>query len=148
MTKTNGSEEENVVLIPGQTDKKTPVEHYGALWNKEKAKNPSLKMARVTVSIRRHTLMLGEGIILAVEVFSANKPGRGKHGEREFYRHENIDKVREMAGVLAGALAELCCNDYGDTFEPDDCVKAALDTFDKIKSDLEAGVLTKAITTE
>ncbi len=147
MTKIKTSSPENVQYRQPQEPKK-PKGNIQELWDRQKAADPKLKMAKVSVAVKPSTMLSGDGIVLVVEVFSNKKPGNGKHGERQFSRFESLTKVREMACALGGALAELCIADWGDDYEPDECAKAAGEVFDAIKAQLEQGVLTKGILKE
>lgn len=127
---------------------KKPESNLKLLFDRQKAANPKMKMAKVSVSVKPSSLILGDGIVLVVEVFSNVKPGNGKHGERQFYKSDSLTKVREMACALGGALAELCCADFGDDYDIMECAKAAGEVFDAIREQLEKGVLTKGILKE
>jgi len=133
--------EENLQFKPPV--KKPPEDYYTALWRRYKA-----KPAKVSVRVKRKSAILGEGIILQVQVYSGRKPGRIKQGERFFYKNDPIKDVRQMAGVLAGALAERCCEEYLDSFDPSECARQAMDTFDRLREDLDRNRLTTAFLKE
>jgi hypothetical protein len=100
----------------------------------------------VKVEITRAESILGPGIKLIVSVYSQVKPGAIKRGERFFYKADAGERVAKMAEVLGGHLAELCCAEHGDIFDPDDYAKAAREAFRQVLMKLEKeSVLTPGI---
>lgn len=64
------------------------------------------------------------GHYVIVSVSSAVKPGIEKNGELEFNANSAAE-MRKRVNTLAGALAEMLCEKYGDTIDPGECAKAA-----------------------
>lgn len=127
------------ILTPTGLKKSKTKDAYNAHWDEAKKKGSVLNL--VTVQVRRSSALLGQTLSMRVLVQSQRMQGRGKHGEMEIYRSESLSGMRDKACILAGALAEACCNDYGDYFDPSDVSRAAGDAFDKMVKKLERGEL-------
>jgi len=82
---------------------------------------------------------IGSGILVKVQVYSVKMPGMIKQGEGKFYRADSGRNVAKWVEATGGALAEECCEKYGDTFDPSDYAKAALEALRKSMRELESG---------
>lgn len=123
-------------------------DYYNKLWASAKKKDKTLKEQLVNVRVRRGSGLLGEKVIvLMVQVYSKNLSGRIKQGEKEMTTANSMSELRNTACMLAGALAELCCNDYGDSYDPSDYAKLGGEAFDQIVRKLQDGELTVGIIT-
>jgi hypothetical protein len=66
-------------------------------------------------------------------------PGMIKQGEGRFYRADSGATVAKWVEAAGGALAEECCEKYGDTFDPSEYARAALEALRKAIRELEQG---------
>lgn len=133
----------------GLVKKANGPDYFTKLWDAAKKKDKNLKQQLVNVRVRKGSALVGEKIIvLMVQVFSQNLKGRVKQAEKEMNTGHTMGELRSAAGLMAGALAELCCNDYGDTYDPSDYAKLGGEAFDQIVRKLEQGELTVGIITE
>lgn len=124
-------------------------DYFTRLWDSALAKDKALKQQLVNVRVRKGSGLLGEKVlVLMVQVFSQNLKGRVKQGEKTMTNADSMDALRGAAGLMAGALAELCCNDYGDTFDPSDYAKLGGEAFDQIVRKLQDGELTVGVIAE
>lgn len=116
--------------------------YYNKLWAaaKEKTKDPYETL--VNVRIAKSSAMLGEGMVLRVQVYSQVLKGRIKMAEKEMTRADGMSGLRTMAGILAASLAEECCKAYGDNLNPSDYERMGWDAFDQIVRKAEDGDLT------
>jgi len=118
------------------------------MWNEALKKDKNLQEQLVNVRVRRGSALVGQKtIVLMVQVFSKNLKGRVKQAEKEMDTSNRMPELRNAAVLMAGALAELCCNDYGDTYDPSDYAKLGGEAFDQIVRKLEDGELTVGIIT-
>lgn len=133
----------------GLVKKANGPDYFTKLWDAAKKKDKNLKQQLVNVRVRKGSALVGEKIIvLMVQVFSQNLKGRVKQAEKEMNTGHTMGELRSAAGLMAGALAELCCNDYGDSYDPSDYAKLGGEAFDQIVRKLEQGELTVGIITE
>jgi hypothetical protein len=133
----------------GLVKKANGPDYFTKLWDAAKKKDKNLKQQLVNVRVRKGSALVGEKIIvLMVQVFSQNLKGRVKQAEKEMNTGHTMGELRSAAGLMAGALAELCCNDYADTYDPSDYAKLGGEAFDQIVRALQDGELTVGIVTE
>ncbi len=133
----------------GLLKKATGPDNMTRMWADAKKKDKNLKEQLVNVRVRRGSGLLGQKVIvLMVQVFSKNMSGRIKQAEKEMTTSNTMPELRKAAELMAGALAELCCNDYADTYDPSDYAKLGGEAFDQIVRALQDGELTVGIVTE
>lgn len=82
---------------------------------------------------------LESGILARVQVYSVIKPGMIKQGEKRFYKTDSTENIAKWCEITGGALAEECCEVYGDSFDPSDYAKASREAFRKVLRELEQG---------
>lgn len=78
----------------------------------------------VNVDITKEERVLGPGLKVVVQVYSVIKPGRIQQGERFFYKND-FNTLPAVVEALGGALAESCCEKYGDDIDPSEYAAAA-----------------------
>lgn len=122
--------DDTVQALPFKQDVKDSRDYYTKLW--DKTRGAKSKMERVRVRIKRDSNILGPGITMEVQVYSAMKPGRIKQGEKFFDMRDDSKRMRQVAGVLAGALAEQCCEHYGDVYDPSDYARMGMEAYDQV----------------
>ena len=134
----------------GLVKKANGPDYFTKLWDAAQKKDKNLKQQLVNVRVRRgYSAIIGQKtLVLMVQVFSQNLKGRLKQAEKEMNTGHTMGELRSAAGLMAGALAELCCNDFGDTYDPSDYAKLGGEAFDQIVRALQAGELTVGIVTE
>jgi hypothetical protein len=115
-------------------------DHYNTQW--DIAKKSGIQYHIVTVRIAKSSMLLGALLNLRVQVMSTKMQGRGKHVEQEIHRGDTMSSMREKAVLMAGAMAELCCESYGDNYDPSEIAKAGGDAFDQITQKLMDGEFT------
>lgn len=117
-------------------------DYYNKLWASAKAKNKDPYETLVNVRIAKSSAMLGDGMVLRVQVYSQVLKGRIKMAEREMSKSDGMSGLRTTAGIMAAALAEECCKAYGDNLNPSDYERMGWDAFDQIVRKAEDGELT------
>ena len=105
-------------------------DHYNQQW--DLARKDGIAYNIVTVRIAKSSALLGALLNLRVQVMSTNMQGRGKHVEQEIHRGDTMESMRKKAVMMAGAMAELCCESYGDNYNAGEIAKAGGDAFDQI----------------
>jgi hypothetical protein len=116
--------------------------YYNRLWAAAKKKSGDKQETLVNVRIAKSSAMLGEGMVLRVQVYSQVLMGRIQMAEKEMSKYDGMSGLRNMAGILAASLAEKCCEAYKDTFDPSDYYRMGCDAFDQIVRKVEDGDLT------
>lgn len=76
----------------------------------------------------------GTGDIL-VQVYSHVRPGAIKQGRIARLAQTGRMETMQLAGVTAGAIAEMLCDQFGDRIDPDECARVALDQCMKLLMD-------------
>ena len=120
-------------------------DYYTKIWDKEKAARGQKTETLVNVRVAKSSAMLGEGLVLRVQVYSQVLKGRIKMAEKEMTKGDGMDGLRRMSGILAAALAEECCKEYKDTLDPSEYYRMGMDAFDQIVRKVEDGELTVGI---
>jgi hypothetical protein len=120
-------------------------DYYTKLWDATKKKRKQKDEILVNVHVAKDSMVLGEGLILRVQVYSQVKRGRIKQAERRMSKGDGFSGLRAMAGLMAATLAEECCKEYGDVMEPIDYEKMGRNAFDQIVNRLEKGELTVGV---
>jgi hypothetical protein len=125
-------------------------DYFTKLWEDEQKRDRNLKQQLVNVRVRKgESALLGRNtIVLMVQVFSQNLKGRAKQAEKEMNTGHTMSELRTAAGLMAGALAEMCCNDFGDTYDPSEYARLGVEAFDQIVRRLQDGELTVGTITE
>lgn len=75
-------------------------------------------------------------IFFRVSVRSKAKPRFEKHFEIE-YENKSDKELRRAFAIAGGALAEQCCEDFGDTLNPDVCSKLAESCYTDLMIDIQ-----------
>ena len=117
-------------------------DYYNKLWNSAKAARKDPYETLVNVRVAKSSAMLGEGLVLRVQVYSQALKGRIKMAEKEMTKYDGMSGLRSMAGLLAASLAEECCTAYGDDLNPSDYYRMGCEAFDQIVRKVEDGDLT------
>lgn len=78
-----------------------------------------------------------EGHYVVVSVMSQVKPGLEKNGSMRFDAG-NATEMRKKVNTLAGALAEMLCEEHGDRIDPSEVAKAANEAWDDLLKALTA----------
>lgn len=117
-------------------------DYYTRLWNDMKDRRGRKSEFLVNVRIAKDSAMLGQGFVLKVQVYSQVLKGRIKQAEKQMTKADGMDGLRRMAGLMAAALSEECCNEYGDSFNPSDYERMGKDAFDQLVQKLQDGELT------
>lgn len=122
--------DDGVQALPFKQDVKDSRDYYTKLW--EKTRGANSKMERVRVRIKRDSNILGPGITMEVQVYSVMMPSRVKQAEKFFDMRDDSKKMRQVAGVMAGALAEECCTHFGDVYDPSEIAKMGMEAYDQV----------------
>lgn len=77
------------------------------------------------------------GVLARVQVYSVLKPGMIKQCEKKFYKVDSTENIAKWCEISSGAMAEACCETFGDVFDPSDYAKAGREAFRKVLRELE-----------
>ena len=119
-------------------------DYYTKLWNESGTKVPPML---VNVRLAKSSAVLGQVLVLRVQVYSQVLLGRIKQAEKEVSRYESVANLRMLAGTMAAALSEQCSNDYGDNFSASEYERMGKDAFNQVIEKLEVRDLTTGIVT-
>jgi hypothetical protein len=120
-------------------------DHYTKMWDDATGRGARDPLVGVRVRRGGSVVALDEWV-LEVQVHSQVLRGRVQMGELPISRNDPIADVRKKACLLAGALGEKVCAEYGDTFDPSDSAKAGGEAFDVWLSNRQrTGELTSGI---
>lgn len=141
--------DKDVQALPFKQDVKDSRDYYTKLWDKNRGIKSPMERVRVKITKGTDETNILPGIIMLVQVYSRALPGRIKQGEKFFDFRDTSKNMRQVAGVLAGALAEECCEHFGDSFDPSDAAKMGMEAFDQVASNaMQTGRLTQGLIIE
>jgi hypothetical protein len=124
-------------------------DYYTKLWDKVRGRNSPMERVRVRITRGTDETNILPGIIMLVQVYSRALPGRIKQGEKFFDFRDDSKNMRQVAGVMAGALAEECCEHFGDSFDPSEAAKMGMEAFEQVVAEsMQSGRLTQGLIIE